>query len=188
MDSNEGVVYRLNGLDEIIYVGGGWAEFAAANDAPELLPERVLNRPLWDFVSDDTTRHIYEEILRRARAGRPTRFNFRCDAPDYRRLMEMSVEAFDGGGVQLETITLRVDERPRQDMLDRRTPREGDRLRMCGWCKRMDLDGDRWGEIEEAVNALRLFEHQTLPPLTHGMCRPCFDTLSSQIAARRPRA
>lgn len=188
MDSDAGVVYRLNGLDEIVYVGDGWGEFAAANDAPELLPERVLGRPLWDFVCDDTTRHLYGEILRRARSGRPARFNFRCDAPDYRRLMEMNVEGLEGGGVRFETRTLRVDERPRQDMLDRRAPREGDRLRMCGWCKRMDLDGERWGEIEEAVNALRLFERQALPPLTHGMCRPCFDAMASQIADRRSRS
>ena len=181
------VVYTLNAGDEIVYVNDGWTEFALANDAPDLLPERVLNRPLWDFVSDETTQHLYREILRRAREGRPARFHFRCDAPDYRRHMEMTVEGLDGGGVQFETRTLRVDERPRQDLLDRQAPREGGRLRMCGWCKRMDIGGERWGEIEEAVTGLRLFERHALPPLTHGMCRPCFDAMSSQLAERRPR-
>jgi hypothetical protein len=187
MDTDAEVVYRLNGRDEIIYVNDGWSKFAAENDAPELLPEGVLNRPLWDFVGDETTQHLYREILRRARAGRPARFGFRCDAPDRRRRMEMTVAGLEGGGVQFETRTLQQDERPRQELLDRYVPRSGRMLRLCSWCKRMDIGGERWGEIEEAAETLRLFEYKTLPPVTHGMCNPCFDAVALQIAERRPR-
>lgn len=187
MSTDANIVYRLNAEDRLVYVSESWAEFAAANDAPELLPERVLNRPLWDFVCDETTQHLYRELLRRARTGLPASFNFRCDAPGRRRLMKMNIEGLEGGAVRFETRALRVDERPRQGMLDRYAPRSGTMLRICGWCKRMDIDGRSWGEVEDAVTTLRLFEYNSLPSLTHGMCPPCFDAVSEQIADRRAR-
>src|ERR1051325_5476429 len=103
------ILYRLNAQDEIVYVNVEWSKFAAANDAPDLLAEHVLNRPLWDFICDETTEHLYREVVGRARAGQTTRFNFRCDAPASRRLMEMNVEGMDGGAVQFETKTLQED-------------------------------------------------------------------------------
>ena len=81
MSTDADIVYRLNAEDVLVHVNEAWAEFAAANDAPDLLPKRVLNRPLWAFVCDETTAHLYREILRRARTGLPASFNFRCDAP-----------------------------------------------------------------------------------------------------------
>ena len=188
MDREPDIVYRLNDEDEIVYVNEGWAEFALSNDASDLLPERVLNRPLWEFVSDDTTVHLYRQILQLARDGRPARFNFRCDSPECRRLMEMTVSGLDGSGVQFETRVLREEERPRKELLDRYGPRASKMLRICGWCKRMNLDGESWGEIEEAVTSLRLFEYRALPMLTHGMCETCFQDIAGKLADWRSRS
>jgi len=188
MDRDFNIVYRLNGEDEIVYVNAEWAKFALSNDASDLLPERVLNRPLWDFVSDETTVHLYRQLLQLARAGQPARFNFRCDSPECRRLMEMTVSGLIGGEVQFETRVLREDERTRQGLLDRYSPRASKMLRICGWCKRMNLDGESWGEIEEAVTSLRLFEYHALPMLTHGMCEACFRDIAGKLADWRSRS
>jgi hypothetical protein len=181
------IVYRLNRLDEFIYFNEEWVRFAVANDASGLLPEHVMGRRLWDFITDQTTEQLYREILDQVHAGRPMRFNFRCDAPEYRRHMEMVITRRDGGEVQFESRTVREEERPHQELLDRRAQRTDDLLRICGWCKRMDVGEGRWGEVEEAVAAFRLFERQALPKLTHGMCEPCFKTMSEKIAERRTR-
>jgi hypothetical protein len=188
MNRDTGIVYRLNGRDELVYVNDEWVDFAVANDAPDLLSEQVVGRPFWDFIGDQTTVYLYREILLQVRAGRPASFTFRCDAPERRRLMGMTIAVRDGGEVQFETRTLREDERPRQELLDRYATRAGGMLRMCSWCKRVDIDGARWGEIEEAVTALRLFERETLPPLTHGMCEACFKTMNEKIAEHRERS
>ena len=37
----------------------------------------------------------YRDALQKARAGRPIRFHFRCDAPDLRRWLEMSITMAD---------------------------------------------------------------------------------------------
>lgn len=181
------IVYRLNSQDEFIFLNEEWVNFAVANDASDLLPDRVLGRLLWEFIIDETTIHLYREILDQVRAGRSMKFSFRCDAPEYRRHMEMIVTRHDNGGVQFETRTVREEERPRQEALDRRAPRLGDLLRVCGWCKRVDVGQGRWGEVEEAVTTFRLFEGPRLPMLTHGMCEACLKTMTEKIAERRMR-
>lgn len=188
MSEDADIVYRLNSQDEFIYLNEGWVNFAVANDASGLLPERVLGRPLWDFIIDETTIQLYREILDQVHAGRSVKFNFRCDAPEYRRHMEMIITRRDGSNVQFETRTVREEERPRQELLDWRAPRVSDLLRICGWCKRVDVGEGRWGEVEEAVTAFRLFERQLLPMLTHGMCEACFKSVSEEIGERRTRA
>src|SRR5262249_54871616 len=80
--SDEGtIVYRIDRGDVIAEVGGAWLAFALANYAPELAPEKVVGRPLWDFVVGPTTRQLYRDLLARARSGRAARFPFRCDGP-----------------------------------------------------------------------------------------------------------
>lgn len=188
MDRVGGLVYRLNRRDEFIFVDEGWGSFAAANDALDLMPELVLSRPLWDFISDETTVQLYREILRQARAGHPARFGFRCDAPELRRGMEMIVTGLGGGEVQFETRVLREEWRPRQELLARYVARAGEMLRMCGWCKRVDVGAGRWEEVEDAVKALSLFEREALPALTHGICEACFKVMSKKAAERQAHA
>jgi hypothetical protein len=182
------IVYRLNSRDEFVYLNEEWTNFAVANDAPELLPQRIMGRPLWGFLTDQTTQQLYREILDQVHAGRAMRFNFRCDAPERRRFMEMNIARRAGGEVQFQSRTVQEELRVRQELLDWRSPRTRDLLRICGWCKRVDVGEERWGEVEEAVNTFRLFERQTLPMLTHGMCDPCFKTMSEKIAERRSHA
>jgi hypothetical protein len=179
------IVYRLNSQDEFIDLNDEWSHFAVANNTSSLLPDHVLGRPLWDFITDQTTSQLYREMLDQVHAGRSVKFNFRCDGPEHRRYMEMTISPLDGGQVQFESRTVREEERPRQELLDPLAPRAGDLLRICGWCKRVDVGKGKWGEVEEAVATFRLFERQALPMMTHGMCEGCFKTISAEIAERR---
>ena len=180
--NEEDISYQLNELDEIVFVSKGWTSFALANDAPDLMPEKVLNRPMWDFITDLTTEQLYREILKRVRSGQAAKFSFRCDASDRQRFMEMSVTGMENGGVRFETRTLRSVNRPPQSLLDRYRPRADDLLRICGWCKSVDVRG-KWLEVEEAVESLRLFELPRLPQLTHGICSACHAEQSAMLVS-----
>lgn len=182
MNRADNIVYRLNRHEEFTYINEAWVTFAVANDAPGLVSDRVLGRSLWDFISDQTTRTLYKEILDQIHAGRSEMtFNFRCDAPASRRRMEMTIIKIPGGEVQFETRIIGEDERISQALLDRNTPRISEVLNICGWCKLVDVGARNWVEIEEAISALCLFERQSLPSLTHGMCEMCFATISKEI-------
>ncbi len=178
----EPVVYRIDAQDRITGVNAAWDRFAAANGADFLADGRVLSRPLWDFVSDSTTRHLYRQILEKVRAGRAVSFPFRCDSPGARRFLEMRARAAGDGAVEFEVRTLALEERPAQPLLAPRADAAGGPLVMCGWCKRLPVSG-RWTEIEEAAAALSLFETAVPPLLTHGMCPDCERRVNAELDA-----
>lgn len=185
MNEDALVVYQVNSQDEIVYLNETWQVFALANDAADLAPEKVLGRPLWDFITDETTKVLYREILQHVRAGRATQFQFRCDAPAYRRYMEMTVTAQPGGEVQFASSLAREEARPPQEILNRFAARSEEWLRICGWCKRVDVTGRGWEAIEQAVSLLHLFGQKNLPRLTHGMCENCYQGMLQQVAELR---
>ena len=92
----------------------------------------------------------------------------------------MNVTALENGGVRFETRTLQSVDRPPQRLLDRYASRASDLLRICGWCKSVEVGG-AWKEVEEAVDSLRLFERPRLPELTHGICYACYAGLSAKL-------
>jgi hypothetical protein len=175
------VSYCVTQRDEIAWVSDSWLAFAVANEAPELTPERISNRSLWDFVADPTTAHLYEQILARVRRNELVRFNFRCDSPSLRRLMEMKIRLRPDRLVEFATRVLRVEERSPVMLLSRSSPRSERRLGACGWCSRIKLDEERWVGAETVVRELRLFEQERLPQLAHGICVTCLAAIRRDL-------
>lgn len=172
------ISYTLNANDELISVDGQWDAFATANGGAHLTSPNVLGRSIWDFVSDPTTRLLYRDVLARVRHDRTVTFTFRCDAPDCRRLLAMTVLGKPGGWVVFEIRTISEERREPQRLLDLATLRSSDLLRLCGWCKKVDVSG-RWTEVEEAVVALGLFDQAVLPQVTHGICETCYTSMAA---------
>jgi hypothetical protein len=178
MRASEDVVYQLNNRDEVCFVNAAFDEFAVANSGPTAASGTLLNRPVWNFVTDATVQHLYRDLLRRARAGHPIQFEFRCDSPTCRRLLEMKMDCLDDGMVEFRVRTISEDNRPFQALLDPGAARSDALLRLCAWCKKVHLE-DVWVEVEEAAARLRLFERPLLPSLTHGICEPCRQTMTA---------
>jgi hypothetical protein len=179
MQNDGEVVYRLNERDEICYANSAYDVFAEANSGAQVESGAVFNRSLWDFISDSTTQQLYREAVRCARAGRPVRFRFRCDSPTHRRLMEMTIVC-DAGAVEFRVRTVSQESRTSQALLDSRSEHTHAFLRICGWCKKVYVDGT-WMEIEEAVDRLQFFERSKLPTLTHGICDRCYDAAAASL-------
>jgi len=49
-------------------------------------------------------------------------------------------------------------------------PRTEKLLIICSWCNKIETGNGQWEEVEEAVKTLGLFELETLPMISHGMC------------------
>lgn len=175
MAARPDTTHRIDRRGTIVEVNAAWLEFARANRYPGD-PGTAVGQSLWDHISDIETRHLYKELVARAGAIGPLRVAYRCDAPDLRRFMEMTI-AFDAAS-DSTTFTSRIlhtEERPRLPLLDPATePAEGTLLRLCSWCKRGEYR-EEWIEIEQLVNRLRLFERDRLPRITHGICPECRD-------------
>ena len=85
--SKDVFIYRIDSTDTIVSVSENWYAFANANAwGGTFRPEDLVGHRLWDFVQDREARHLYQELFRRVRGGKPLRtIPFRCDSPSERR-------------------------------------------------------------------------------------------------------
>jgi hypothetical protein len=161
-------ICQVDAEDRITFVDANWVSFAAENAAPALTLEAVKGRLLWDYIADQTSRHLYQS---------PVSVPFRCDGPDCRRFMNMFIVSLEAGAVEFHTVLLRAESRPRVDLLDPDFPRTDKFIIMCAWCKK--VQAVEWLEVEEAARQLHLFEQPRLPQITHGVCPACMERLES---------
>lgn len=165
--------YAINAADRITFVDDAWVAFARENDEPALSREAVIGRPILDFISDPATEGLYEMLFERIRSLQKTiTVPFRCDGPEVRRYMELVMRPGEGAEILFESVLLHSSSRPAVSLLDVVSTRTDEFLRICSWCKRVNVD-DTWVEVEEALGRLRLFERKAMPRLTHGVCEMC---------------
>ena len=181
MSKANDLVYRINDRDEIVYVNSVWDAFARANNADGVIGTAVLHHTLWNYITDKTTRALYHDVLKRIRDGRSVQFGFRCDSPDRRRFMDMQVERSFGGLIEFRTRVLAEEPRAPVAALDPQLKRSSELMRVCGWCSRVDADGE-WLEVEDAIVRLRLFERSELPQMSHGICEACYEKMMATLA------
>jgi hypothetical protein len=174
------LAYRIDAFDRIVAVDPGWVSFAQANGGVSLLPPGIIGRSLWSWIADPTTTQVYRDLIAKVRRGAgPVRFNFRCDAPRMRRLLQMRIAA-RADDVTFETRLLEGQPRGGVDMLEAAAHRGDAHLVICGWCMRVPVEGE-WLEIEDAISVLQLFDTATLPRLSHGMCPTCVAAMEATI-------
>jgi hypothetical protein len=172
------LTYVLDGAACIRAIDGPWDAFAAANGAPGLTAANVLGRPLLAFVDGSEMQMVTEMLLARARKAPVRALPFRCDSPDERRYLTLTVTARAPDLLVCSTIVERTESRPRRAVLDPAEERSPDEsFPVCGWCRKSRLADGRWVEVDEAIDEMGLFTQTPLPRLTHGICPPCAELL-----------
>ena len=177
--------YSVDEHDLLNRVEGPWNAFAAENDAPHLEAQLLLGQSLWDHVSGMDTRHMYQQLLARVRSKRTAvRFNFRCDAPDTQRLLEMEVSSADGSEVRFCATLL--EEHPRNPAIPVYAPETGEPApylyTMCSVCKKLQ-SGEEWLELEAGMKRFHLLQGDTHFDISHGLCGDCSRKLANLIDA-----
>jgi hypothetical protein len=182
-ETSPNCTYWLDKDNRIIRVDNRWLAFAEENEGIDsCLPELVINRPLWDFIHDQETRHLYEIIIEKVRSrGKPLTIPFRCDSPSKRRYLELTISVLPGGELEFQSTLLKVESREPVELLRESTPRSDEHVRICSFCKKVALSKTEWVEVEEAVRRLGLFERTALPQLTHGACPACHRSIMADL-------
>lgn len=164
--------YQVDANDLIVFYTEGWNTFARENRGAKLAAGAALLQPLWQFISDEETRHLYRLILNRVRAGKRVMIPVRCDSPTCRRHIELHIERFQSL-VTFESVMVHEEPRDYVSLLDTNRARAIDVVSICSWCKRVQVPGSGWHEAEEAIRLLGLSE--ALPPqLVHLCCYECY--------------
>ena len=185
MNRDSGILYQINDSDEIVFVSDAWNDFANSNNSVHLVSPNILGKSLWSFITDAATEQLYREIVNRVRGGQVIDFQFRCDSPAHCRFLKMIIMSSEDGSVTFETQTLREWNRLPQTLLQSDIQRTGEIIRICGWCKKVDVGVNLWEEIEQAVMTLGLFEKaDALPVLTHGICDACYQSVTKKLKGK----
>lgn len=178
MEDPRKFVYRIDLNDRVVFANANWYDFARENDADELCAEAIIGRSLWEFIVDEATQDLFKILLSRIRqTGVSVTLPFRCDGPDLRRFMEVTLVPTDGLDVEFQNRIVRLESRKSVPLLKQDIPRTDELLLTCGWCKKIMLPGRRWVDVEVAVSELRLFDAPSLPRLSHGICEPCANSI-----------
>jgi hypothetical protein len=158
--------YEICGRDIVVAMSQGW---------PECIPRhKVLNRPIWDQISDGNIADVYRALITRTRqTGEGASFTIRCDDPQTRRVSSMAMIPMGSGAIR---FSIRPIETGPQDLLDylRRRQAHPLGLDLCQKCGGINVDG-QWRPAERAVESFGIFAND-LPFRTWAVrcphCRP----------------
>lgn len=176
-------VHQIEADDTLSWVNEAWLQFARENQASHLNLETILGRPLWDFITEATTRHFYQIIVQRARAlTRVVTLHYRCDSPEKRRFMRMEIHPMGQGRIQFRNWILREELRPALELVSHQSSAGPRLITMCSWCKRIKNPmNNSWEELEDAIRQMQLFKYDKPSPITHGICPECEKTLEAEM-------
>lgn len=197
----EDVLDALDGIAFVVDRGGrivthsrrAWDESCADGNAPELAePGGVVGRPLAGFVTPGEVRSMVERQLAAVLGGSgPIVYHFRCDAPEVRREMRMSISSLGGEasprGALFQSIVLRQVMRPPMNIFDHKAlerhlaeQQDIPIVTMCAYCQRIRADAaDRFVEAEDYYRAGGSSEVR----VSHGVCPDCVLRLDGDGAA-----
>ncbi len=172
--------FILNNHDEIIAVGGAWDDFALANDAPELIGEKVIGRPLLEFISGNVTRQFVLAILHTVRSSaQAVELDYRCDSPKERRFMRMQVSLEPSGDIHFLNTPLRTEPRQHKVFISRAAQRSKTTSTRCSMCNLIKSLND-WVETDSSSQpaASELL-------VIYGICASCSAKLQCASSAQQ---
>lgn len=108
MQKLQTVSYRIDRNDKIIVLWGDWYTSALTGNEPSLAhPASVVDKSLFDFISDKPTRKFYKKLFKRCRELMISQeIEYRCDSPTHKRFMKMEITPRENESLDLVNTTL----------------------------------------------------------------------------------
>jgi len=164
----EVIIYEVDAENIITRIDASWKVFAESNGAPELNEANVIGKPLLHFVSGNVTKKFWINLLNHVRtSGIAHSFNYRCDAPNTKRHMNIKVAPLDAGHLRITSTLLSTKPRPLQIHFRRAQQRTAASIARCSMCNKVAYNKE-WIEAEELNRGLK-----TTLDVTYGICPVC---------------
>ncbi len=185
----DGVAYVVGGDGRILACGQrSWSRFARENGGGRIAdPGSVIGRHLVDFIVGDEVIDAHRGYMERLLGGSldAVTFGFRCDAPDLRRDLWMTIRPLESraapSALLYQSIVLNELPRPPMSLFDFEAlrARTQDRsskpiVRLCAYCARVALPTDATSEVnwmlpEEYYRGGGVSDVR----ISHGVCDRC---------------
>lgn len=167
--------YWLDRDDRIIQVNANWDNFAETNEGHTVVSSEVLGRGIWEFVTGDITRMWVESLLQMGRVcGDAITRPYRCDSPDIKRFMNMTLVPEGSGVLRLEHRVIRTEKREKKVYFNAEQTHTTDskglveRCSVCG-CVKQD---EQWKEAE-LFSCLGSEKNEIYLPVAYTVCGDC---------------
>ncbi len=175
------VVYNIDRDNRLCSFNDEWDRFALSNNSDGIVAGKLLGTNLLDHISDDTLRHLTEQLIDKVRKEAVAiSLPMRCDSPDVIREMSIGLSPGGSGEVQFVVKLLRSELREPVAFLNPEAKRSDDFLSLCSWCKRVLHEG-AWKSLDDAIRLLSILEAERPPKVTHSLCADCRDTLLATL-------
>ena len=180
---NQTYSHRVDSQGIIVSVSDNWQSFAEENlGVNTCLPEMVIGTRLLDHIHGQETKHLYEMILQKVRKKRrKATFKFRCDSPDKRRFLKLSVLPQEDDTTEFRSEMIKTEDRESVELMKSDTKRSEDHLTICSMCKKIAVSETEWEEVEIGIQKMKLFESAELPQLSHGLCHLCHSQAMAEL-------
>lgn len=147
--------------------------------------EPLIGRSIWEFISCELTRRLWQVLYERVRiAGAPVFVPLRADTSNERRLIDVELHPAPDRSVRHVRECLWTEARPAIALLDGNYPRDSRVLQRCAWCARVQVRLGDWREIEDAQFTLGIEAAATLPILQEAACASCKQSVLKTFPAR----
>ena len=175
------ITYTIDAQDRISALGGAWSEFARRNDAPELEPESVVGRRIWDFIRGKQVQRLYEDAMHLVRhRGKQLEIPARCDSPTHARWTRQILVPGEHGEILQRSIVVHEAHRVFAPILDRTVQRGAFALPICDFCCDCLLDS-RWIALEDALARLGPDDQGEMPQLQRSACPHCASVFRAEM-------
>jgi hypothetical protein len=166
--------YRLDANDQIVDVGGkGWDAFARENGGVDAMRSRIIGTKLYAHVSGKVTRlYTWTMLDSVRRLGRPAVRPYRCDSPDLKRFMEMTIEDAGNGELLLSHRLIRTEPLRRRAHFSAVGGPTHKIFVRCSMCNRLNVDNG-WLEPDIAASHPKLAELREDIPVIYSVCDAC---------------
>lgn len=175
--------YKIDEHDRIIEVSDNWNDFAADNEASNnCFYPNLISKSLWDFIADKETENLYMMAIEKVRTtNSEIKIPIRCDSPELIRHIEIAIYPLSENHIQFSSKINQIISRDPVQLLDFYVDRSDESVKICSYCKQVEVSENNWAEVEQAIIDLDLFGSHVLPRLTHGVCPTCYDSIMEKI-------
>lgn len=190
LDGMEGIAYVVDRDGMLLACGrNNWSSFARDNGGDAIVDTRsVIGRSILDFIAGEDVVAAYRGYMDRLidRSIDAVVFSFRCDAPDVRRELWMTIHPIESDGrvAALLFQSIPLDEMPRppislfdhealRTMIDDRRSRPI--VKLCAYCAEVAKSDGRSAEVWLSAEAYYRDGGEADVRLSHGICPSCHE-------------
>ncbi|MCG8563769.1 MAG: hypothetical protein MI747_01675 [Desulfobacterales bacterium] len=176
--ASEKVVYWLDTSEKIIAVNTSWDHFARENDGEDFMEAQVVGKSIWSFISGDPTRMWLDTLIAYTRiSGKSVTREYRCDSPETKRFMEMSILPESDKQIRLTHRVLKEEEMSPPVSFQAAKDRLSSLCFRCSICNRVQIQG-QWQEADIAASG-GLLSTASATRVVYRVCESCRDNISA---------